>query len=122
MDDTAIVAAARAWIAGDPDPATRAELETLALAAEKGAAGALAELRSRMTPPLVFGTAGLRAAVGAGAARMNRATVIRTTRGVVDFLAGRSGSRSLPVAVGHDARASSSTFAADVVGVLAAAR
>ena len=122
MDDEAIVAAARAWIAGDPEPTTRAELEALVAAALGGAPGARAELRSRMTPPLVFGTAGLRAAVGAGAARMNRASVIRATRGVVDFLAQRSGSRSLPVVVGHDARASSPTFAADVVGVLAAAR
>jgi phosphomannomutase len=122
MDDAAIVAAAEAWIEGDPEPATRAELEAVLAAARAGTPGATDELRARMTPPLLFGTAGLRARVGAGAARMNRATVIRTTRGVVDFLSGRSGARSLPVVVGHDARASSATFAADVVGVLAAAR
>jgi phosphomannomutase len=65
-------AAARAWAAGDPDPVTRAELEAL-IAAGEGAAVA-----ERMAGPLVFGTAGLRARVGAGSARMNRATVIRS--------------------------------------------
>nr|UXE44701.1 phosphoglucomutase [uncultured bacterium] len=115
--DAALLAAARAWIAGDPEATTRAELAALVQA------GAGAELASRMAPPLVFGTAGLRARVGAGSARMNRATVIRTTRGLADFLAAsRSGAKNLPVVVGHDARTSSPTFAADVVAVLAAAR
>jgi phosphomannomutase len=116
-DESALIAAARAWLLGDPDPATRAELEALV------EARACDELRARMTPPLVFGTAGLRAAVGAGAARMNRATVIRTTRGVADFLAAsRSGARSLPVVVGRDARSSSAAFANEVGAVLAAAK
>jgi phosphomannomutase len=97
MHDEALRALAEAWIAGDPDPETRNELSALL------AAGALGEVRARMTPPLVFGTAGLRAKVGAGAARMNRATVIRATRGLADFLATRSGARVLPV-VGRGAR------------------
>jgi phosphomannomutase len=109
--------AARAWAAGDPDPATRAELEALV------AAGDRAALAECMAGPLVFGTAGLRAKVGAGSARMNRATVIRTTRGLADFLADRrSGARSLPVVVGHDARTTSPELARDVVAVLAAAK
>jgi phosphomannomutase len=117
MDDAALLAATEAWIRGDPEPTTRAELEQLF------EARALDELRARMTPPLVFGTAGLRAVVGAGQARMNRATVIRTTRGVADFIAAtRSGARSLPVVVGRDARLSSETFANDVCAVLGAAK
>jgi phosphomannomutase len=116
-DDAALIAATKAWIAGDPEPVTRAELSELL------DARAFDELRARMLPPLVFGTAGLRAAVGAGAARMNRASVIRTTRGVADFLAAmRSGSRALPVVVGRDARTSSATFAEDACAVLAAAK
>jgi len=116
MTDAEARAAAAAWIAGDPEPETRAELQALV------DQGRLDELRSRLTPPLAFGTAGLRAAVGAGGARMNRAVVIRTTRGIADFLLSeRSGARSLPVVVGHDARLTSAGFAADVVGVLAAA-
>jgi phosphomannomutase len=107
----------RAWIEGDPDPETRGVLERL-LAAE-----AWGELRTRMAGPLAFGTAGLRAEVGAGSARMNRANVIRTTRGLLEFLvARRGGARSLPVVVGSDARSSSPAFARDVVSVLAAAK
>jgi phosphomannomutase len=109
--------AARAWIAGDPDPETRAELEALVAADDAGA------LAARLSPPLAFGTAGLRGVVGAGSARMNRATVIRTTRGLADFLAARrDGARSLPVVVGHDARTTSRGFACDVVAVLIGAR
>ena len=49
-------AAAQAWIAGDPDPATRAELQALL------DAGSLDEVSARLSPPLAFGTAGLRGA------------------------------------------------------------
>ena len=117
MEDALLLALAQAWLDGDPDPETQAELARLI------AAGAVDELRACMLPPLVFGTAGLRAAVGAGAARMNRATVIRTTRGVADFLAAhRSDARVLPVVLGRDARTSSEVLASDVLGVLGGAR
>jgi phosphomannomutase len=76
-----------------------------------------------MSGSLAFGTAGLRARVGAGSARMNRATVIRATRGLADFLAAhRDGARTLPVVVGHDARVTSPAFAREVVAVLIGAR
>src|SRR6185503_5449630 len=69
------------------------------------------------------GTAGLRARVGAGSARMNRATVIRATRGLADYLAAhRDGARSLPVVVGRDARTTCPAFAREVVSVLIGAR
>jgi len=108
-----LIAAARAWIAGDPDPETRSELEALI------AADDLTELADRMAGTLRFGTAGLRGRVEAGSNRMNRATVIRTTKGVADWLAahGRRG----PVVVGRDARLSSEAFMADTVAVLVAA-
>ncbi|HEY3500788.1 MAG TPA: phospho-sugar mutase, partial [Polyangiaceae bacterium] len=115
--DAELVDRTRAWIEADPDPETRAELERLL------AAGDFAALRACMSGPLAFGTAGLRAAVGAGSGRMNRATVIRATRGLADFLANRrDGARSLPVVVGSDARSSSQTFLHDVVAVFAAAK
>jgi len=105
---------ARAWIAGDPDPETRAELDALVRRGDRDAVAA------RMAGPLVFGTAGLRAPTGAGSARMNRATVIRATRGLGEFLvATRDGARSLPVVVGHDARTTSPALAREVVAVLA---
>lgn len=108
-----VVAAAREWIRGDPDPETRAELQALI------DAGDLDELADRMAGTLRFGTAGLRGKVEAGSNRMNRATVIRATRGVADWLLG-SGAEGV-VVVGRDARLSSETFMADVVGVLVAA-
>ncbi len=110
------VEAARRWIAQDPDPETRAELEQLI------ASGDQAELRERMLAPLEFGTAGLRGVVGAGLGRMNRAVVIRATRGLADYLLARhTDARTLPVVVGFDGRLSSRRFAEDTVGVLVAA-
>jgi phosphomannomutase len=109
-----LLAETRAWIAGDPDPRTRAQLERLI------ALGAADELSERMAGVLEFGTAGIRGAVEAGSNRMNRATVIRTTRGLADYLI-EERVESGPVIVGYDARLSSRTFAADTVAVLVAA-
>jgi phosphomannomutase len=107
---------ARDWIAGDPDPHTRAELEALLESSDT------AELAERMADTLDFGTAGLRGIVGAGSNRMNRAQVIRVTRGLADHLLERVvDARSLPVALGYDARLTSRQFAEDVAGVLLAA-
>ncbi len=111
-----VLEVARAWAAADPDPVTATELTRLVDQGEPGA------LNEHMNPPLAFGTAGLRAKVGAGRARMNRAVIRRTTRGLADYLASRGGGvRNLPVVVGFDARPESRRFALDVVGVLAAA-
>jgi phosphomannomutase len=107
---------ARRWIAGDPDPDTRKALQALVEANDES------ELAKAMGEPLTFGTAGIRGEVGPGSGRMNRATVIRTTRGLADHLLTRhDGSPSTPVALGFDARPDSRTFAEDVAGVLAAA-
>jgi phosphomannomutase len=107
-------AAAEAWIATDPDPETRAELQEIL---DSGDASAL---EARMGPTLRFGTAGIRGRMGAGPGRMNRAVVIRTTAGLVDHLRG-AGRGSGTVVVGYDGRTSSRALAADTVGVLAAA-
>jgi phosphomannomutase len=109
-----LIERARAWIADDPDPVTRAELEALIESGDPG------ELESRMDTVLEFGTAGIRGEVGAGPGRMNRAVVIRTTYGLCEYL--RSGDEEpARVIVGFDARPSSRQFAEDVAGVLAAA-
>ncbi len=107
---------ARAWILGDPDHRTRAELSTLLDSGDR------TELADRMDGTLAFGTAGLRGIVEAGSNRMNRATVIRATRGLADYLLARYGEApAAPVVVGRDARPSSSDFMRDTVGVLRAA-
>src|SRR5690606_19608391 len=105
-DRERLLAAARAWIAGDLDEITRRELGELIERDE------LEEIRERFAAPLEFGTAGLRGVVAAGPARMNRAVVVRTTRGLGDYLVAR-GARALPVVVGYDARLNSLRFAAD---------
>lgn len=117
MTQDPLLARARAWIAGDPDPETRSELKALV------DAGDLDELAERFERPLEFGTAGLRGVVGAGPARMNRAVVIRTTHALVRYLTTREpDARTLPVIVGFDGRHSSRAFAEATIGVLAAAR
>ncbi|THE12534.1 phospho-sugar mutase, partial [Kocuria rosea] len=80
--DPQLLDAARAWGAADPDPATRAELAALVEAAAAGDAAARAELADRFSGTLQFGTAGLRAALGAGPMRMNRVVVLRAAAGL----------------------------------------
>lgn len=109
-------AAASAWIAGDPDPGTRAELQALLDAGDD--AGLERCVQGRLT----FGTAGLRGVVGPGPARMNRAVVLRATRALVEhLLAHEPDARARPVVLGYDARRDSERLAGDVAGVLAAA-
>jgi len=100
----------RAWIAGDPDPATRAELQALLDAGDR------AELEDRFSASLQFGTAGLRAPVRAGLHGLNRAVVRRTAAGLAAHLG-----RGSTVVVGRDARHGSEQFCADAAAVLAGA-
>ena len=109
------IAAALEWIAGDPDEVTQKELQTLVEERDVEA------LRERMAGTLEFGTAGIRGRVEAGSNRMNRAVVIRTTRGLANHLLATTGEDRGPVVVGRDARPSSPTFLADTVAVLAGA-
>ena len=114
---------ARAWLAEDPDPGTRAELsrlldEATGTAAPATSAAALTALADRFAGPLEFGTAGLRGVMGAGPNRMNRAVVRRTAAGLAGYLAGRGGRR---VVIGYDARHNSEVFATDTAAVLAGA-
>ncbi|MGC4092056.1 MAG: phospho-sugar mutase [Polyangiaceae bacterium] len=112
----ALLARARAWCDADPDPQTRAELERLIEQQDE------AELADRFRAELDFGTAGLRGAVGAGPARMNRAVVMRAVRALAEHLLAKApDARVLPVVVGYDARPQSQEFAEAAAGVLLAA-
>ncbi|GAA4407241.1 phospho-sugar mutase [Tsukamurella soli] len=102
-------ATVRAWIDGDPDPETRAELAGLAVA----------DLAERFAAPLAFGTAGLRGPVRGGPAGMNVATVTRATWAVGRWLTDRCLGGSV-VVVGRDARHGSAEFFAAATEVLAA--
>jgi phosphomannomutase len=112
---TDLTTATERWIAGDPDPQTRAELQAILDAGDED------ELQDRMGATLRFGTAGLRGRVEAGSNRMNRAMVIRASRGLADHLLATTPDERGPVAVGRDARLSSEVFMEDVIAVLVAA-
>jgi phosphomannomutase len=103
------------WIAADPDPETRAELQALVAA---GAGEALAE---RFAGRLAFGTAGLRARMEAGPMGMNRAVVRESAAGIARYLLDAvPGAAGRGVVVAHDARHRSAVFAADCAEVIAA--
>ncbi len=105
-----------AWIEGDPDPETRAELQAL-LDSENWD-----ELSERMNGTLRFGTAGLRGAVQGGSNRMNRSVVIKASRAIAELLLARhDGPPTQPVVLGFDARLSSEQLARDTIGILTAA-
>ena len=105
---------AQRWMEAEPDEDMRAELAALL-------AGPDAELAARFDGRLQFGTAGLRAAVGAGPLRMNRLVVRQAAAGLADWMlqtqpdAARRG-----LIIGHDARRKSDLFAIDTARVCAA--
>ncbi|MGH3565951.1 MAG: phospho-sugar mutase [Pseudonocardia sp.] len=111
--------AALRWVADDPDPGTRAELQRVVAAAMFGEPAAVADLADRMTG-LRFGTAGLRGPVRAGPTGMNVAVVRRTTAGLAAWLhtQGRGGGT---VVLGRDTRHGSAVFCETAAQVLAAA-
>ncbi|MCS6856955.1 MAG: phospho-sugar mutase [Sandaracinaceae bacterium] len=101
-----LLAEAEAWIAEDPSPSDRDELRALI------AQNAWEELRERFRERLEFGTAGLRAPLGAGPSRMNLAVVQMATKGLVEVLlrhVPRAQERGL--VIGRDGRRGSAEFA-----------
>ncbi len=116
------VAAARAWLAQDPDPVTRAELAEVIDQAESGDAAAIADLDDRFDGRLAFGTAGLRGRLGAGSNRMNRVLVGQAAAGFAAYLREKAASGSVPtVVIGYDGRRNSDVFARDSAELFAGA-
>ncbi|MEJ5919565.1 phospho-sugar mutase [Corynebacterium sp. H78] len=111
---------AREWADHDPDPVTKDEVLRLIDANDTD------ELARSFAGPLSFGTAGLRAEVGAGESRLNRAVIMRTTHGLVSWLqsklsdAGYADAQPV-VVIGCDARHGSEQFQKDAAQVVAAA-
>jgi phosphomannomutase len=111
-----LAAGARAWRDADPDPETRAELDQLL---GSGDSDALAE---RFEGSLAFGTAGIRAAMGAGPMRMNRLVVGRVAAGLARYItAGDPAAAAAGVVIGYDGRAKSDVFATDAARILSRA-
>jgi phosphomannomutase len=104
----------RTWLAADPDPKCRAELQGLLDADDEPA------LTERFAHPLAFGTAGLRGPMRAGPNGMNVAVVRRAAAGLAAYLLEtRGGTPS--VVIGYDARHRSRQFAVDSARVMAGA-
>ena len=109
--NAARVSLMEAWLAADPDPATRAEV-------------AAARHRSDWVDThfgnvLRFGTAGMRAATGPGPARMNRVMARVAARAIGTELAA-DGLGHRGAVVGFDARPGSADMAFDAARLLAA--
>ena len=115
-DLTRLLTEARSWMAQDPDPVTRSELDALVAAVDAGDAPAAAELAERFGGRLEFGTAGLRGELGAGPMRMNRVLVAQAAAGLAAYLLSRAPHPT--VVVGYDGRHNSSVFARDTAELM----
>ncbi|MDR6973218.1 phospho-sugar mutase [Leifsonia shinshuensis] len=120
-DTPQLLEEARAWLAQDPDPETRAELDSLIVAAEAGSAEAVADLHSRFDERLAFGTAGLRGEIAAGPNRMNRVLVAQAAAGLARWLLEHAEGGTPSVVIGYDGRKNSDVFARDTAELMAGA-
>ncbi|MEM6318924.1 MAG: phospho-sugar mutase, partial [Bacteroidota bacterium] len=93
------------WLNGDYDEATKAEIRTLV---EKGA---VTELTDAFYKELEFGTGGLRGIMGAGSNRVNKYTLGMATQGLSNYLLKQYPDEQIKVAIAHDCRNNSDTFA-----------
>ena len=102
----------REWLRLDKDEGTRNELLELVKQ------GNVKNLEMLLGYRLTFGTAGLRARMGAGFSRLNSLTIIQTSQGLAQYLLEQGGASAVTagVVIGHDARHNSKEF-----GQLAAA-
>lgn len=98
--DSSLDRAVEQWLSWDQNPLTRAQIQTLL------EQGQVSELRSRLGSRLKFGTAGLRARMGAGFNRINDLTVIQSTQGLCSYLTGCVPElKQRGVVIGFDTRA-----------------
>ena len=109
-----VIQLAKSWADHDPDSNTKNQI--LKLINENN----LDELNKIFSGDLEFGTAGLRAEIGPGQSRMNRAVVIRATYGLCQYLIKKYPNKKPKLIVGNDARHMSEEFALDVCQVAAA--
>ncbi|GAA1302485.1 phospho-sugar mutase [Brachybacterium tyrofermentans] len=119
--DQALRRRSEAWLADDPDPATRSALSSLLEQAVSGGEAAIDEIADAFSGDLEFGTAGLRGRMGPGPNRMNLAVVSRAARGLADHLLGDLELAAPLVVIGYDARYNSQDFALRSAAIMTAA-
>ncbi|CAI4230699.1 unnamed protein product [Auanema sp. JU1783] len=93
------------WLAWDKNEKTRNEIQALVNAKDCTA------LKARMMGKLAFGTAGIRAPMEAGFARLNDLTIIQVTHGFARYINTVVSDTSGGVVIGYDGRHNSRRFA-----------
>ena len=107
-----LLAQAAAWLAEDPDPQTRAELQAWIDSDDQGS------LAVAFAGPLTFGTAGLRGPLGPGPAAINHIVVAKAAAGLAQYVKDTGGST---IVIGYDARRNSQAFAELTAAIAAGA-
>ena len=92
------------WIEYDPN------IETKVIIANLKEKNDWSTLESLMRPRISFGTAGLRAEMGPGFARMNELTVMQASQGLASYVKEHTGKPCPIAAVGYDHRTNSKRF------------
>ena len=107
-----VLAKAQAWLDGDYDEATKAQVKALI-------DNDMKELTESFYKDLEFGTGGLRGIMGVGSNRMNVYTVGSATQGLANYLKKNFAGEQVKVAVAHDSRNNSRLFAEHVADIFA---
>ena len=111
--DALVQSKAQAWLDGDYDEATKAQVRNLMENDQN-------ELVESFYKDLEFGTGGLRGIMGVGTNRMNNYTVGFATQGLANYLKINFPGEEIRVAIAHDSRNNSRTFAERVADIFAA--
>ena len=113
MIEKEILEKVNTWLNGNYDENTKAAIRKMMAEDEN-------ELTESFYRDLEFGTGGLRGIMGVGSNRMNRYTVGAATQGLANYLQKSFGGSGLKVAVAHDSRLNSRSFAEITAAVLSA--
>ena len=111
--DAAIQERVQTWLSGNYDEATKKEIEKIKAENPK-------ELADAFYKDLEFGTGGLRGIMGVGTNRINKYTIGMATQGYANYLKASFPGQQVSVAIAHDCRNNSRTFAEITANVMAA--
>ncbi len=111
--DAAIQERVQTWLSGNYDEATKKEIEKIQAENPK-------ELADAFYKDLEFGTGGLRGIMGVGTNRINKYTIGMATQGYANYLKASFPGQQVSVAIAHDCRNNSRTFAEITANVMAA--
>ena len=112
--DLSIEKKALAWINGDYDSATKDAVRSMLVDGQHDM------LTDAFYKDLEFGTGGLRGLMGPGTNRVNQYTLGMATQGLCNYLNKRYPTEQISVAIAHDNRNNSNTYAQVTAGVFSA--